>query len=61
MKKFIYTILFSVIFINDGSSDNSENVMPSDGGAENVAFEVSADSFLDFTESNPFGDPSENY
>ena len=41
--------------------DNSENVMPSDGGAENVAFEVSADSFLDFTENNPFGDPSENY
>ena len=31
------------------------------GGAENVAFEVSADGFLDFTESNPFGDPSDNY
>ncbi len=41
--------------------DNSENVFPSDGGAENVAFEVSADGFLDFTESNPFGDPSDNY
>ena len=41
--------------------DNSENVMPSDGGAENVAFEVSADGFLDFSEANPFGDPSDNY
>ena len=41
--------------------DNSENVFPSDGGAENVAFEVSADGFLDFTEANPFGDPSDNY
>ncbi len=41
--------------------DNSENVMPSDDAAENVAFEISADGFLDFTESNPFGDPSENY
>ena len=41
--------------------DNSENVFPSDGGAENVAFEVSADGFLDFSEANPFGDPSDNY
>ncbi len=41
--------------------DNSENVFPSDGGAENVAFEISADGFIDFSESNPFGDPSENY
>ena len=40
--------------------DNSENVFPSDGGADNVAFEVAADGFLDFTESNPFGDPSDN-
>ena len=41
--------------------DNSVNVMPSDGGAENVAFEVAADGFIDFTENNPFGDPSDNY
>jgi hypothetical protein len=41
--------------------DNSENVMPSDGGAENVAFEVAADGFIDFTENNPFGDPSDTY
>ena len=36
-------------------------VDPADGGAENIEFELSADSFLDFTESNPFGDPSDNY
>lgn len=41
--------------------DNSVNVMPSDGGAENIAFEVAADGFIDFTENNPFGDPSDNY
>jgi hypothetical protein len=31
------------------------------GGGDNVEFELSGDSILDFTESNPFGDPSENY
>ncbi len=31
------------------------------GGSNNVEFELSGDSILDFTESNPFGDPSENY
>jgi hypothetical protein len=36
-------------------------VDPADGGAENVEFELSADSFLDFTEANPFGDPSDTY
>ena len=34
---------------------------PADGGGENIEFELSADSILDFTESNPFGDPSDNY
>ena len=33
----------------------------SDGDAQNYNFEVSADGFLDFTETNPFGDPSETY
>ena len=41
--------------------DNSAFVDPTDTQAENVAFEVAADGFLDFTESNPFGDPSDNY
>ena len=32
-----------------------------DGGANNNNFEIEGDGFLDFTESNPFGDPSETY
>lgn len=40
--------------------DNSIYVDPTDTQAENVAFEVESDGFLDFTESNPFGDPSDN-
>ena len=43
-----------------GVSD-STNTFNTDGGAQNVALELDADSFLDFTESNPFGDPSETY
>ncbi len=34
---------------------------PADDQQVNVAFELEADNFLDFTESNPFGDPSETY
>lgn len=41
--------------------DNSLFVDPTEGSGENVAFEVTADGFLDFTENNPFGDPSDNY
>ena len=41
--------------------DNSALVDPTSSNSENVAFEVTADGFLDFTESNPFGDPSDNY
>ena len=41
--------------------DNSAFVDPTDTQAENVAFEVAADGFLDFTEANPFGDPSDNF
>ena len=36
-------------------------VDPSGGGSDNLDFELSGDSILDFTESNPFGDPSETY
>jgi hypothetical protein len=32
-----------------------------DGNAQNYSFEIEADGFLDFTETNPFGDPSETY
>ena len=38
-----------------------EEAFPSDDQAENYAFEVEADGFLDFTETNPFGDASETY
>ena len=41
----------------DDVADNT--TFPSDGGASNNAFELEADGFLDFTENNPFGDPSE--
>ena len=41
--------------------DNGALVDPTSSNSENVAFEVTADGFLDFTESNPFGDPSDNY
>lgn len=32
-----------------------------DGNAQNYEFEIEADGVLDFTETNPFGDPSETY
>ena len=41
----------------DDVADNT--TFPSDGGASNNAFELEADGFLDFTENNAFGDPSE--
>ena len=34
---------------------------PADEQAMNYEFEVAGDNFIDFTESNPFGDPSETY
>ena len=41
--------------------DNSTFVDPTDSQGANVTFEVEADGFLDFTETNPFGDPSDTY
>ena len=32
-----------------------------DNAAQNYELEIEADGFLDFTETNPFGDPSETY
>lgn len=38
--------------------DKSEaNTFTSDSQAENVQFEIDGDNFIDFSESNPFGDP----
>jgi len=47
--------------IFDVGDDDTDNFMPTDGNAQNVAFETFTDNFLDFTETNPFGDPSENF
>ena len=34
---------------------------PADEQAKNYEFEIAADNFIDFTEANPFGDPSETF
>ena len=41
--------------------NDTDNVFPNDSSAKNTEFEFEADSILDFSESNPFGDPSENF
>ena len=41
------------------SDDNTANTFSSDSQAKNVQFEIEGDNFIDFSESNPFGDPSE--
>jgi hypothetical protein len=46
-----------IITAIDDVADNTS--FASDGGASNNAFEADADGFLDFSENNPFGDPSE--
>jgi len=48
-------------YITDIATVSEEDFMPTDGNAQNTAFELDADSIIDFTESNPFGDPSETY
>jgi len=42
-------------------TDVTGNAWASDGGSQNIDFELDADGFIDFSESNPFGDPSETY
>lgn len=41
--------------------DDADNFDPSDDQMQNVELELEADIILDFTETNPFGDPSETY
>ena len=48
-------------FINDVADIADSTSFALDGQSQNYAFELEADGFLDFTESNPFGDPSETY
>ena len=43
-----------------GLTDTTET-FDTDGGSQNVEFENFADGFIDFSETNPFGDPSETY
>jgi len=47
--------------IYDIGDNDTNNVFPSDSASQNVAFEHEADGILDFSETNPFGDPSENF
>jgi len=42
-------------------TDTTGTAWASDESAQNIDFELSADGFLDFSEVNPFGDPSETY
>ena len=48
--------------IYDSIADTSSGrVFSTDEAAQNMDFEIDADGFIDFSESNPFGDPSETY
>lgn len=40
-----------------GLSDGDEIAFPTDYAAQNSSFEIQGNSFLDFAESNPFGEP----
>ena len=42
-------------------TDTTGQAWATDEAAQNVDFEIDADGFIDFSESNPFGDPSETY
>lgn len=48
-------------YITDINDVADAEAFPSDDQAQNYAFEIEADGFLDFTETNPFGDASETY
>ena len=55
-----YTATVTTIY--DSIADaSSGRMLATDGGAQNMDFEIDADGFIDFSESNPFGDPSETY
>ena len=42
-------------------TDTTGQAWATDEAAQNIDFELDADGFIDFSESNPFGDPSETY
>jgi len=55
-----YTATVTTIY--DSIADTSSGrMLTNDTIAQNMDFEIEADGFIDFSESNPFGDPSEIY
>jgi len=54
-----YTGTIAIIYSD--LTDTTDQAWATDGAAQNVDFEIDADGFIDFSESNPFGDPSETY
>jgi len=50
-----------ITFIYDEVLDSTGTAFATDEAAQNYDFEAIADGFIDFSESNPFGDPSETY
>ena len=55
-----YTAAITTIY-DSIADDSSGRMLATDPAAQNMDFEVAADGFIDFSESNPFGDPSETY
>ena len=51
----------TIATIHNDLTDTTGAAWASDEAAQNIDFELDADGFIDFSESNPFGDPSETY
>jgi len=51
-----FTCVITEVYTIDDKND--ANTFTSDSQAENVQIEIEGDNFIDFSESNPFGDPS---
>ena len=51
----------TISLIRSDLTDTTESIWATDEAAQNTEFELAADGFIDFSESNPFGDPSETY
>ena len=51
----------TITTIFNDQTDTTGTAWADDELAQNIDFETVADGFLDFSEVNPFGDPSETY
>ena len=51
----------TIATIHSDLTDTTGSAWAADEAAQNIDFELEADGFIDFSESNPFGDPSETY